>query len=374
VKLPKLSFRKKPKDDKQAVTVSGFRGGEKKRPKALGWDQRQQRVQRQRVAKFSSVKNFIREKKAIFIAIFIVFVVIFVGFFLVRFLAASGVFILQEVEVAGNEEIATHDVETVLDPLIGTSLFSFDARDVEALLKEQFSFIKEVYVRKVPPKLLEVEIEERYPLFQLVNLNGVYLVDEEGKFINSHKPETAFELTDAEVLILDGYGNADADYVYAYYLEQKLTQTEFVEVDWPAVPTAEKVNALAQMKDEITARVMERLNANLTSLVFTEFTDLPIVQSISTEEYVVGDNYSEERLLLLSEVKNFLATNSITVTKYYWASDFSLEVDVAPGGKLLFSITRNTKVQLDSLLAVWSEIGRESGKIIDLRSELVSVK
>ncbi len=373
MKLPKLNFRKK-QDDKQASTVTGFRGGEKKRPKALGWDQRQQRAQRQRVAKFTTVKSFIKEKKVLFIGVIIVLIIVVVGFFLVRFLAASGVFLLQEIEVTGNEEIATEDIDTALSSLIGTSLFSFDARDVEALLKEKFSFIKEVYVRKVPPRLLEVEIEERYPLFQLVNLNGAYLVDEEGKFINSHKPETTFELTDTEVLILDGYGNPDADYVYTYYLEKKLTETEFVEVDWPAVPMEEKINALSQMRDGITARVTERLNANLSSLVFTEFTDLPIVQSISTKEYADGENYSEDRLLLLSEVKNFLSSNSITVIKYYWSSDFSLEVDVAPGGKLLFSITRDTKVQLDSLLAVWSEIGRESGRIIDLRSELVSVK
>lgn len=374
MKLPKLNFIKKGKEDKQSSTVTGFRGGEKKRPKSLGWEQRQQRVQRQRVAKFSNVKNFIREKKAIFIAVFIVLVVIFIGFFLVRFLAASGVFILQDVEVSGNEEIATEEIDTALSSLIGTSLFSFDARDVESLLKEKFSFIKEVYVRKVPPKLLEVEIEERYPLFQLVNLNGAYLVDEEGKFINTHKPEVVFELTDTEMLILDGYGRPDADYVYAYYLEQKLTQTEFVEVDWPAVPMEEKINTLAQMRDGIATRVMERLNANLSSLVFNEFTDLPIVQSVSTEEYVVGNDYSEERLSLLIGIKDFLNNNLITATKYYWSSDFSLEVEVAPGGKLLFSITRNTKVQLDSLLAVWSEIGRESGRIIDLRSELVSVK
>jgi hypothetical protein len=382
MKLPGI-FKRKSKEtvNNRGNTDLGrttqFRGvirSDEKKSKHLGLEQRKQRTQRLRQARLTGVKEFFREKRVIFVAIAAVIIVLSTVFLLVRVLSASGTFLLAEIEVSGNEEVSTAQVEQALNSLIGTSLFSFDARDVENLLKEQFSFIKEVYVRKVPPKLLEVEIEERYPVLQLVDLSGAYLVDEEGIFINARYPESTIELTETEQGILNGYGMYDAEYVYAYYLEQRINEEGFVEVDWSQIPIEEKIATLEKMRLELVSRVENRLNENLTSLIFREFPVLPVIQSTSNSTYQIGSNYSQDRLSLLLSIKSFLASNSIEVAKYYWSSDFTLEVNVAPSGTLIFSVTRNTKLQTDALLAVWSEIGKTSGKIIDLRSELVSVK
>jgi cell division septal protein FtsQ len=114
---------------------------------------------------------------------------------------------------------------TVRESLIGTSLWTLDARALSQELKRQQPWLKEVRVVRELPSTVRVETEARVPIAQVRLGTGWHLVDREGFIL----PQASAEPT-AELVRLVGVGrggsrigdNADEQLLLALRVLQAL--------------------------------------------------------------------------------------------------------------------------------------------------------
>jgi hypothetical protein len=94
-------------------------------------------------------------------------------------------FFVQNFEVTSFDEdnlryIDSEEVEDFLVGYIGKRIFDVDNSSIEKELKENYSYIYEVYVTKRVPNTLQIRIVERKPTLKLKSGDQVYLMDIDG--------------------------------------------------------------------------------------------------------------------------------------------------------------------------------------------------
>ncbi len=139
----------------------------------------------------------------------IILVFIFTAFF--YFLGFSQVFLLKTVKIQGNETISSENIEAAalenakdfLPIFSSKSIIFIDKSHLAQVLKNIFSRISSVKIKKRLPATLEVMVRERIPVAILCAKTSCYLIDEGGVVFK----EVSAQVTQETGLVFEGLKN-----------------------------------------------------------------------------------------------------------------------------------------------------------------------
>ncbi|MCA9379083.1 FtsQ-type POTRA domain-containing protein, partial [Candidatus Dojkabacteria bacterium] len=344
---------------------SGLSGAEK-------WQAKRKQEQRQRA--LSGLQLRLRDRAKLIGTAFIIVMVLLAAGSALFYLHQQGTFVLEDITISGNSQISDLTVIAELEYLKGRGMFSFSTAEVEDKLLTAFPYLRSVYARKKLPGELEVEVVERFPVMSYINLSGVYLIDEESVVVGQLASQEVTALTNSERLIVDGFGDINAEYVYEKYLAGIDNEEERKNVKWEEVPEDQKQAALAGLRDELDIRVNNLINNNLEILSASQFADLPRVQALDAEQWQVGRPMAEDRYQYSIAIINYFADTGVTVVKLLWQSDFTAVAHLTDGRQVIFTSTTSIDEQISKLEVVRSQVDLNGVSVIDLRGEFVAVK
>jgi len=284
------------------------------------------------------------------------------------------VYVVKDIEISGTKQISQDAIMAEIGSLQGKSMFSFSEGALEDELTEKFPYIKLVQVRKNLPSRVTVEIEERFPVVAYINMSGVFLIDEERIVVNRLAVKDQLTFTADEGLVINGFGDPDANYVYEYYLSKIEKEADRKAVKWAEISLEDKKRTLDDFKNSLQVRVNSALNNNITALLGSEFTQLPRVMGYDSLVYDIGSGFPSFKFDASQSIKNYLDKEGLQFSEMAWSSDFTLVVKLVSNIELWFSSTRSIDDQLKALTVVREQADLTNVSVIDLRSELVSVR
>ncbi len=290
------------------------------------------------------------------------------------YLHREQVYILKNITVEGNSAISELEIVSELADLKDKSLITFSSSDIENRLKAKFPYIKDVFARKLLPGQLVVQIKERFPTNAYVNLSGSYLIDDDRVVVGIITSEAATALTANEILIFDGYGDINANYVFEQYLTKISSDAEKSKVVWDQVPESAKRQALSELKAALQTRIDTAFRAHEQSVTQAGWSTLRLMEGSDASDFKTGDRFPESKFELVANVAKYMAEQELPVSKYLWQSDFSLLVQLSNNQQILFTTTKDLNRQLVALEAVRNKGDLERASVVDLRSELVAVR
>lgn len=332
------------------------------------------RVERQREQQVRGWVSWWRARVKLLIAAFVGVILIIAAGVGIYILHQNQVYVITEIEVAGNTQTSELAFLSQLDYLKGKSLLTTNVNEVVSKLLKDFPYLKTALVRKVLPGKLQIEVTERFPYLAYLNLSGCYLMDEEGVIVTVVFSEDIAPLNANELLILEGYGDPNANYVYEKYRAGIDDEEERAAVKWEEVPESAKKSTLNSLREEVQLRVNSLINNGVQALQQTTFATLPQVYGNDAAAWKLGDRFDNSKFESARSVVAYLTQSQLTFTKMQWQTDFTLAVDLAEGKKLLFTSTREIEEQLTALEALRTKIDFAGVSLIDLRSELVAVR
>jgi hypothetical protein len=340
----------------------------------MGAKLREERARMKREATLNKVTHTGRKylRFGLFAVIIVVFLVIFGG--VAYYLHREQVYILRDITVEGNKAISELEIISELNDLKGKSLLTFTTGDVENRLKQKFPYIKEAFARKLLPGKLEIQVVERFPTTAYVNLSGSYLIDDDRVIVGVIISEPAPAFTDDENKIFDGFGDINANYVFEQYLTHIQSDADKSKVVWEQVPDADKKNALNEIKAALQARLDNAYRTHEQAVTQAGWSTLRLIEGSDATDFKTGDKFPQAKFDLVRSVSQYLADQQLPVSKYVWQSDFSLLAQLSNNQQILFTTTRPLAKQLTALDAVRNKGDLSRARVVDLRSELVSVR
>ena len=94
-------------------------------------------------------------------------------------LVYSSLFAIETIEIKGNRNIQTKEINKYIDYYIGKNLLTVKSYEVKQSIQEKVP-VKDVKVRYKLPHTLIVEVKEREIVAALNYLNGFVLIDSQG--------------------------------------------------------------------------------------------------------------------------------------------------------------------------------------------------
>lgn len=336
----------------------------KKELKVSAVEERKKRTRQKKYKRkvvFSSARDFVKRlfSRQFLLPFFIIllFAVPYVS------LRNFDLFVVDSIEVYGNEIVQEEDVLAVVSSYQGSNLFSFSVGSIEEQLELSSVFTKQAYVRKKLPDTLEIEIVERVPQLVLITFEGVFLFDDEYRVIFIFS-EDSLQLLPFERSILANNADFEDEYVQERYLLAKEDDAE-EEFDWEEVPAEEKQKIVEEISQEVSSQVNEYIfNAKesipeeyqeLSQVIFYEQQSFPLNLDIDSPKLLFSSN-------LISAIQEDFRVESIN-----WISEYSAEVLLPENKRLIVSRNRELDEQLDDFYLLIEEGAFEQGSVIDVR-------
>lgn len=95
----------------------------------------------------------------------------------------SEYFKIKNIEIVNSDYYKIEEIETFLENLKGRNIFEVDKKQTELSVEGNYSRIKKAELKKIFPDRLEVIITERFPYLRISYKDKVFLIDNEGVFI-----------------------------------------------------------------------------------------------------------------------------------------------------------------------------------------------
>ncbi len=109
---------------------------------------------------------------------------IFAGtIFGLNFFYNSQYFKIKTISIKNNKYYKNEEIIGFLEPLIDQNIFEINKKDTEDALETEYKRIKKAELKKIFPDNLEVFITERQPYLRLNYKEKLFLIDDEGVFI-----------------------------------------------------------------------------------------------------------------------------------------------------------------------------------------------
>jgi hypothetical protein len=333
-----------------------------------------ERKQRQRQARFRKVTAVFSKRWKLIIIFFFITIILSAVVGIIYFLQRSEVLKINDIYVIGNNKIIEDEVVEQVSYLIGKSLFSFDATQVEHELQQQFPYLRRAYIRKILPDTVEIEVVERFPELVYVNMAGALAVDEDQVVIQVLAADEVAPLSKDELLILDGYGDPESTRVKDKYLSKIEDEEERKKVKWEEVPIGDKRPVLAELREDYRVRVQGQLKQYLDLVALEDLADVPILQEVGIELYQEGDSFDQERYLIAQAIHTYVADREIPINRLLWQTEFNIIVELTTGTRLIFSSSKSIDEQLIALETIRQVEDLTRVQSVDLRSNFVAVK
>ncbi len=340
--------------------------------------------------RFSAIFKFIKESY-----LFIIFLAFFV---LIYLFTRTNVFIVKEIQFTGVTKIDKTKLQAIADKYKGKNIYLINLGDVENDVYDCSVYVKSVYAKKYLPSKLVIDIDERDPSFSLLDFDGVFLIDKEGKVVSSPIHEKiSFEQEEVSILStmdfdldivksriianatdeeLSEWLKDDADKDMLYKDETDMQSIKAL-IDFSKIPDDMKLNTFLEIRNEVTQIVDEHFNSLNEQINQTEFANLPRVLFYKNNNLNNGDLIDATKLDILGKVLSFFARREDYSMQYaIWISDYTLKVTTLENKEFIFSDTRDIKMQLNDLDVMINELHSrgEDFTSIDVRSEIIAVK
>lgn len=95
----------------------------------------------------------------------------------------SDYFKIKNIELINNDYYNKEEIETFLGSLIGKNIFEIDKKQTELSVEGNYSRIKKAELKKIFPDKIEIIIEERMPYLRIGYKEKIFLIDDEGVFL-----------------------------------------------------------------------------------------------------------------------------------------------------------------------------------------------
>jgi len=162
---------------------------------ALSFKKRKKSWQRNKISSKVRLSFLPRRRNSVKIIKRIIFIVSV--FLIIYFFFFSHFFLMEKIEIEGNKNIFSRDIETIISNKISQPIFGFipgnnfflnKSEEIEEILKNEFSEIKSAEINKKFPNLLKVKIIEKNPLIIWCRLGDCYYMDNNGMaFLSAEK-------------------------------------------------------------------------------------------------------------------------------------------------------------------------------------------
>ncbi len=349
---------------------------EKTKVPDFGASHRKERTQRKRSERFRRIKRiFIRVFSFRFNLITLSFtILVIISLLFILFMHSQQAYIVKTLQVVGIKEIGRMELDEVLNEYLGRSMFTFSEGSIEAQLLAEFPYIRTVEVQKILPGKLNVSVQERFPIFVYNNLSGVALIDREMQVIDVPNTQESVGLTTNELLIVEGYGDPNADYVYEKFLSKIDDEEKRAELDWAEVELEKKVGALEELRRDLLIRVESALNRNSDILLELDLPNTQLVFGYDAMQLGVGDLFPEDLFLVTEQVITNVPDLLGGILKMTWQSQFSLVIETESGVNVEMTSSKDVEEQLHALQVILAQEEIPKNATIDLRSDLISVR
>lgn len=316
-------------------------------------------------------KNPLKSKK-LRLSLALIFVVIIVWQVIPRY-SDLPFFKIKEIQILGIEQVNQETFSQNLEQYKNKSLINISTEKIEKGIKDQYDFIDEVYVRKIMPDKLQVEVVEKYPVIAYINLKGAYLLDR-NYFVVSVSATTKKQVTQDDLNLFTGNIDINSNYLKERYLLTLQSEEERANLKWEEVDQSKKTELLNKLKTESTNLINSIQSELLQSLASSEFSKLITIQSYSQVDYKKNEAIEPERNEFVNRLYGRIKELNIQVLEIRWISDYTLQLKLQDQKTFLFSIKRTIDSQISDLSTIIYSDVINQGSTFDLRSETYSVR
>ncbi len=119
---------------------------------------------------------------SILISILFISIMIFAGYALFNYVTKSSYFNITEIKIIGNNYLTEEEVIDITGLKTDTNILNYRINTIENNLLK-CDWIQKVKIRRSLPSTYEIEIQERKPIFLVINKNELYYLDSKGQYI-----------------------------------------------------------------------------------------------------------------------------------------------------------------------------------------------
>ena len=119
---------------------------------------------------------------SIMISLCIMLVIIFCGYVLFNYVTKSSYFNITEIKIIGNDYLTDEEIIQLTGLKKDTNILNYRINIIENNLLK-CDWIQKVKIRRSLPSTYEIEIQERKPVFLIINNNKLYYLDNKGQYI-----------------------------------------------------------------------------------------------------------------------------------------------------------------------------------------------
>jgi len=335
--------------------------------------------------------------KNMFLGVIAVCMFALVIFFSLQILT-SDYFQVKTITTIGVRTVSSQQITEDIEDLTTDGIFLTNSSSVERVLVEKYPSFKSVNVSKVWPDRLIINVTEKQPVLFYLNLNGLYLVNEDG-VINEVIFQDKINFAQEQLNIITGAEGIDSILVYerlkSEYLQKKeeeeskneeveynrkkqndIEEEQKTNFDFSQVSQDQKFATLDIIRGELFDQAKVIIISYLEKFDSSSYPPLEKVFAFDNRIYKEGEFVDQDRLGITRELLKFFSQNDIVVKEIFWEGKFMVRVVMDNDKTIVFGVSRNISEQLDDYLVITRELEKEEKNYheIDLSSRKVSVK
>ncbi|MBN2016492.1 FtsQ-type POTRA domain-containing protein [Candidatus Dojkabacteria bacterium] len=294
-----------------------------------------------------------------------------------RFFLFGPEFEINEIQIHGCNSLDAYSIEEKLSYLKGKNIFFVRASRVGDEVLNISPYIMTAKAEKHLPGTIIVNIEERRPSFLWINLNGAYLVDNEGFILEVIVNYNNFEISEEDLDLLRGYGNLKEIEESRVKEENSAVEDTDAQVEESADEIAEELTLeekyviIEGNRQEVISRVDSFWEEKIVGIpeVYMKY---PFVFSYEQREISIREEISEE---IVSSTKVGIGIDSLgeDVVRYIWESNYRFVIYLARRRKIVFTTRRNFDEQVNDLDVLLDKFKKENLEFvyIDLSGDII---
>lgn len=261
----------------------------------------------------------------------------------------------------------------IVNSLLQQNIFFIRNSTIADQIRMQDSLVQEVFVRKLLPDTLEIEVKKTNIAYLIVGLSGVWEVDTTYSIIQSYGEGLA--LSDIEERLKNGTMTIDDSFINETYLSRITDPEERRNVNWAEVPVEQKRAILTELQEQVKTRIADHQANLLQSISDLKISTLPLIYFEIEVPSVNQTEFLAEHLQFSSEILKELQNRKLKIQKTTWITPFTLKISLEDGTVLLFGIMNNRNVmeQITDLDTAIFNSKFVSGKTHDFRTSTYSV-
>lgn len=295
---------------------------------------------------------------------------------------SSEYFKVKNFEVIGTRSISTQEISNDLSSSTGQNIFLLNSKVIEKELSEKYIYFNRINVTKIWPNKLFIVVSEKQPLFFYNNLNGVYLVTEDG-YVNEIIYQEKINFAQEQLNIITGAEGIDSKLVKErlaaeYNIEQeKLPEEQRIDFDYALLDQEKKLSTLSVIRSELIEQARIILTSYKDNYDPLQYPQLESVYSFDNDSLREGNWIDAKKLQLTREVVKFFSQKQESaIVGIFWESKYTVKFDTDEGKTLIFGTSRGVSDQIEDYLDVRRELEIEERNFteMDLSSRKISVR